>query len=161
MSPRGEFIASSLLVATALTFGIALLPDAERHGGGMASALRIAPAALLAAGPGAWFVARWHARTVAKGVRWKAGGMTLRTLLVVFLMFPLALAVWASIALAADQVVAAAPGNALDAWAWLPLVIVYGSLAAIVAGTAPAFILEYIACRRYLRRQAALPTDHA
>ncbi|WP_334178309.1 hypothetical protein [Pseudoxanthomonas sp.] len=163
MSPRAEFIGSSLLVATVLTVGVALLLGAERQAGmrDVASALRIAPAALLSAGMGAWFATRWHARALSTGRHWKAGGMTLRTLLLVFLLFPVALVVWALVALAIDQLAAASPGNPRETLAWLPVIIFYGSLAALVFGAAPAFILEYFACRRYLRRQAVPSTDHA
>lgn len=163
MSPRAEFIGASLLVAAVLTVGIAWLVGVERRAGmrDVASALRIAPAVLLAAGVGAWFSIRWHGRVVAMGRHWKPGGMTLRTLLVVFLLFPLALAAWAAVTLAIDQMAAASPGNLRESLAWLPVIVFYGSLAAIVFGAAPAFLLEYFACRRYLRRQAVPCTDPA
>jgi hypothetical protein len=163
MSPRAEFIGSSLLVAVVLTVGVALVLGAGPYvgGRGILSALRMAPAVLLASGMAAWCVVRWHARAAANGRHWRAGGMTLRTLRVAFLLFPLMLAVWAGIALTLDQVAATAPGGLRDALAWLPLAVFYGSLAVIVFGAVPAFLLEYFACRRYLRREAVPSLDHA
>lgn len=164
MSPRTELIVSSLTAAAALTVAVVLLMDADRRTPGMAelaSALRLMPAAMLAAGPGAWFVARWHARASAAGHRWKAGGMTLRVLLVVFLLLPFAIAAWAAAATGIDQVAASRPEGFAQALAWLPVIVFYGSLAALLFGAAPLFVLEYFACRRYLRRQAVPSTDHA
>ena len=48
-----------------------------------------------------------------------------------------------------------------SALAWLPVIIFYGSLAAVLFGAVPLFVLEYFACRRYLRRQAVPSPDHA
>ena len=52
MSPRTEFIVSSLMAAAALTVAVVLLMDADRRTPGMAelaSALRLLPATVLAA----------------------------------------------------------------------------------------------------------------
>ena len=73
MSPRTEFIVSSLMAAAALTVAVVLLMDADRRTPGMAelaSALRLLPATVLAAGFGAWSVTRWHARASAAGRGW-------------------------------------------------------------------------------------------
>lgn len=164
MSPQAEFIVSSLLAAAALTVAAVVLMDADRRTPGLAevvSALRFLPASVLAAGLGAWSVTRWHGRASAAGRRWKAGGMTLRMLLLVFLLFPLAIAVWALVATGIDQLVASRPAGSADALAWLPVIVFYASLAAVLFGAAPLFAIEYFACRRYLRRQAAPLTDHA
>lgn len=163
MSPRAEFIVSSLTAAAALTVAVVLLMDADRRTPGMelASALRLMPAAMLAAGPGAWFVARWHARASAAGHRWKTGGMTLRLLLVVFLLLPFAIAAWAVAATGIDPMVTSRPAGFAQALGWLPVIVFYGSLAALLFGAVPLFVLEYFACRRYLRRQAVPSTDHA
>ena len=163
MSPQAEFILSSLLVATGLTLAIALLLGAERNAGlqDVLSALRMIPAPLLASGIGAWFIVCWHARASANGRNWRAGGMTLRTLLVVFLLLPVSLAVWAVVTMAIDQLAAEGPGSLRESLAWLPFLVLYGSLAALAFSAVPAFILEYLACRRFLRRQAVLSLDHA
>nr|WP_298154973.1 hypothetical protein [uncultured Pseudoxanthomonas sp.] len=164
MSPRAEFIVYSLTAAAALTVAVVLLMDVDRRTPGMAelaSALRLMPAAMLAAGPGAWFVARWHARASAAGHRWKTGGMTLRLLLVVFLLLPFAIAAGAVAAAGIDPVVTSRPAGFAQALGWLPVIVFYGSLAALLFGAVPLFVLEYFACRRYLRRQAVPSTDHA
>jgi hypothetical protein len=164
MTPRTEFTLLSMLMAAAVLVGVLLLMDADRRAPGVRdvlSALRFAPAALLATGAGTWFVTRWHARARSVGRDWKPGGMTLRTLLVVFLLFPVSLAAWAMVALGVDQIMADAPGAMGDAMGWLPVIVFYGSLAALLFGAMPAFILEYFACRRFLRRQAVLSTGHA
>lgn len=164
MSPRTEFVLSSLLAAALLSIAVVVLMDADRRAPGVAefaAALRFAPAALLAVGLGAWFATRWHARAHRAGRHWKTGGMTLRLLLVVLLLFPLSLAVWAVTATAIDQVAASRPGGFGEALAWLPVVVFYGSLVAVLFGAAPLFAIEYFVCRRYLRRQAALSTDPA
>jgi len=163
MSPRAEFIGLSLLVATTVQIGVVVLLAADRHAGirDVAFALRMTPAALLAAGVGTWLVTRWHARAIARGTQWKAGGMTLRALLTVFLLFPIALGIWVVVSAGIDAMVAAAPGSMRESLTWWPLIVLYGALAAVMFGAVPGFILEYFACRRYLRRQAVLSTDHA
>ena len=164
MSPRTEFIVSSLMAAAALTVAVVLLMDADRRTPGMAelaSALRLLPATVLAAGFGAWSVTRWRARASAAGRQWKAGGMALRVLLAIFLLLPFAIAVWAVVAPGIDQLAASRPAGFAEALAWLPVIIFYGSLATVLFGAAPLFVLEYFACRRYLRRQAVPSTDHA
>ena len=87
--------------------------------------------------------------------------MSVRPFLVVFLLSPVSLAAWAMAALGVDQIMADAPGAMGDAMGWLPVIVFYGSLAALLFGAVPAFILEYFACRRFLRRQAVLSTGHA
>lgn len=164
MSPRTEFILCSLLTSALLSIAVVLLMDADRRMPGVAeftTALRFAPAAVLAGGLGAWFITRWQARARHAGRRWKAGGMTLRLLLVVLLLFPLSLAAWAVIAIGVDALAASQPGGSGEALAWLPVLVFYGSLIATLFGAAPLFAIEYFACRRYLRRQAALFPDHA
>lgn len=164
MSPRTEFVLSSLLTAALLSIAVVVLMDADRRAPGVAefmTAVRFAPAALLAVGLGAWFVTRWQARAQRAGRRWKAGGMTLCLLLVVLLLFPLSLAAWAVIAIAIDALAASRPGGSGEALAWLPVLVFYGSLIATLFGAAPLFAIEYFACRRYLRRRAALSPDHA
>ncbi len=164
MAPRTEFVLLSMLIAATLMVAVLVLLDADRRLPGMrdlVSALRFAPAALLAAGTGAWFVTGWQARAQRTGRCWRAGGMTLRVLLVVFLLFPLSLAAWTVIAAGIDQVTASQPDPIGETLAWLPVIVFYGSLVAMLFGAAPAFILEYFACRRYLRRQAVPSTGHA
>ena len=164
MSPRTEFVLSSLLTAALRSIAVVVLLDVDRRRPGVAefsAALRCAPAALLAVGLGAWFVTRWQARAQRAGQRWKAGGMTLRLLLVVLLLFPLSLSAWAVTAIAIDSLAASHPGGSDEALAWLPVLVFYGSLLATVFGAAPLFAIEYFACRRYLRRRAALSPDHA
>jgi hypothetical protein len=87
--------------------------------------------------------------------------MTLRVLLVVFLLLPFAIAAWAVAATGIDQAAASRPAGFAQALTWLPVIVFYGSLAALLFGAAPLFVLEYFACRRYLRRQAVPSTGHA
>ena len=87
MAPRGEFILTSLLAATGLLVAIVLLLDIDRRMPGMRemlATLKLVPAVWLATGLGAWCVIRWHGRALRLGRRWAPGGMTLRTLLIVF-----------------------------------------------------------------------------
>lgn len=155
MAPRAEFILASMLAATGLLVAVVLLLDIDRRMPDLAdllASLKLVPAAWLATGLGAWCVTRWHGRALQLGRRWAPGGMTLRTLLVVFLLFPLALAAWLLVATAVDQITAASPGRWRESLAWLPVIVFYGSMIAVVFGAVPAFILEYFASRRYLRR---------
>ena len=164
MSPRAEFMLSSLSAAAMLSVAVVVLMDADRRVPGVAefaTALRFAPAAVLAGGLGAWFATRWQARAQRAGRRWKAAGMTLRFLFLMLLLFPPSLAVWAMMATAIDQVAASRPDGFGETLAWLPVLVFYGSLIAALFGAAPLFAIEYFACRRYLRRQAALSTDPA
>lgn len=164
MPPRAEFVLLSMGIAALLLVAVLSALGADRHVPGLrdlATAARFAPAAALAAGAAAWCVAGWHARRQAAGGRWTAGGMTLRTLLAAFLAFPLSLALWTLVAAGIDQAVAGRPASFGESLDWLPVVVFYGTLIALLFGAVPAFILEYFACRRFLRRRAALPTGHA
>ena len=87
--------------------------------------------------------------------------MALRVLLAIFLLLPFAIAVWAVVATGIDHLAVSRPAGFAEALAWLPVIIFYGSLATVLFGAAPLFVLEYFACRRYLRRQAVPSTDHA
>mgnify|MGYP006183487339 CR=1 FL=1 len=53
--------------------------------------------------------------------------------------------------------------NWLNGQAWGQPVFFIGLVAtlAVLFGAVPLFVLEYFACRRYLRRQAVPSTDHA
>ena len=84
-----------------------------------------------------------------------------RTLIAALLLLPFAIAVWAVVATGIDQLAASRPAGFAEALAWLPVIIFYGSLAALLFGAVPLFVLEYFACRRYLRRQAVPSPDHA
>lgn len=165
MAPRTEFVLVSALLAALLLVAafITVVVGWQRlpQGGGLGDALKFAPVAALAAGWAAWLASGWHGRAQRAGRRWKAGGFTLRTLLVAFLLFPLLLAGWVLAATAADQWLAARPEPWRDTVAWLPVIVFYGSVFAVVYGAVPAFLLEYFACRRYLRRQSGTTTGHA
>lgn len=164
MAPRGEFILTSLLAATGLLVAIVLLLDIDRRMPGMRemlAALKLVPAVWLATGLGAWCVIRLHGRALRLGRRWAPGGMTLRTLLIVFLLFPFALATWLLAATGLDQLAAASPGHWQESLGWLPVIVFYGSMIAVVFGAVPAFILEYFVTRRYLRRLAGITTGQS
>ena len=164
MSPQAEFVLSSLLSSAVLTAVVVVLMDVDRRMPDVATlvtALRLMPASVLAAGLGAWSVARWHGRVRAEGRDWKPGGMTLRVLLVVFLLLPFAIAAWAVVATGIDHLAASRPTGFAEALGWLPVIVFYGSLAAVLFGAVPLYVLEYFACRRYLRRQAVPSMGHA
>lgn len=161
MAPRTEFVLASMLIAALLLVAVMLLMDIDRRMPGvreLLAAVKFVPAALLAAGAGAWFVTRWHGRAGRVGRRWAPGGMTLRTLLVAFLLFPMALAAWLLVTMGIDRIGAASPGNWKESLAWLPVFVFYGSMIAVLFGAVPAFVLEYFVCRRYLRRRAGTTT---
>ena len=164
MSPQAEFVLSSLLASAALTAVVVVLMEADRRMPGVATVatvLRVLPVSTLVVGLAAWSVARWHGRASAAGRHWKAGGMTLRLLLVIFLLLPFASAAWVLIATGIDHLAASRPSGFAEALGWLPVIVFYGSLAAVLFGAVPLYVLEYFACRRYLRRQAVPSMDHA
>ncbi|MEL1263709.1 hypothetical protein [Pseudoxanthomonas putridarboris] len=162
MAPRAEFVlVSALLAALLLVVAFVTVVSGWQRlpqGDGLGNALKFAPVSALAAGLAAWLASAWHRRAQRAGRRWKAGGLALRTLLIAFLLFPLLLAGWVLAATAADQWMTAQPEPWRDALAWLPVIVFYGSAFAVVYGAVPAFLLEYFACRRYLRRQAGTTT---
>lgn len=80
-----------------------------------------------------------------------------RVLLAIFLLLPFAIAVWAVVATGIDQLAASRPAGFAEALAWLPVIIFYGSLAALLFGAVPLFVLEYFACRRYGYRKFNRP----
>ncbi|KAF1720720.1 hypothetical protein SAMN06296416_11061 [Pseudoxanthomonas wuyuanensis] len=162
MAPRTEFVMASVLLAALL---LVIVFATVVHGGdgfqlqSVAASLKWTPAASLAALLASLAATAWHRRAVMQGKRWRAGGMTLRTLLLLFLSFPLLLAVWALTVIWVELRWAAQPASWQDVTAWLPAIIVYCSAIAVVFGAVPAFAIEYFACRRYLRRSMDATTS--
>lgn len=155
MAPRSEFVIASVLLAALLL--VIVFATVIRGGDGfqlqsVLAGLKWAPAAALAALLASLATTAWHRRAARQGKRWSAGGMTLRTLLLLFALFPLLLTGWALAATWIDLQRAAQPASWHEATAWLPVIIIYCSAIAVVFGAVPAFAIEYFACRRYLRR---------
>lgn len=155
MAPRTEFVIASVLLAALLL--VIVFATVIQGGDGfqlrsVAASLKWTPASAAAALLAALAATAWHRRAVGRGKRWRAGGMTLRTLLLLFALFPLLLTAWALTAIWIELQWAARPASWQDATAWLPAIIIYCSAIAVVFGAVPAFAIEYFLCRRYLRR---------
>ncbi|WP_454831924.1 hypothetical protein [Pseudoxanthomonas wuyuanensis] len=155
MPARAEFVIASALLAALLL--VAVFATVVQGGdgfqlGSVAASLKWTPASAAAALLAALAATAWHRRAAGRGRRWRAGGMTLRTLLLLFALFPLLLTAWALAILWGELQWAAQPASWQDATAWLPAIIFYCSAIAVVFGAVPAFAIEYFLCRRYLRR---------
>lgn len=165
MKPRAEYVLTSATIALVLAIAafVAMLHqwNVSQWPAGALEALKWAPAAFLAALLGALGATAWHRRALARQRRWSAGGMTLRTLLLSYLAFPLLLGAWVAAIATGDRLWAASPAPVEDSLSWLPLTMLLFTAFAIVLGAVPAFILEYFVSRRYLRRQAAVTTGSA
>lgn len=165
MKPRAEFVLTTAVIALALAIiaFVAMLHqwNVSQWPAGAVEALKWAPAAFFAALLGALGTTAWHRRALARQRRWSAGGMTLRTLLLSYLAFPLLLGAGVAAVSAGDQLWATSPAPVEDSLSWLPLTMLLFTVFAIVLGAVPAFILEYFVSRRYLRRQAAVTTGSA
>ncbi len=165
MKPRAEYVLASATIALMLAIAafVAMLHqwNVSQWPAGALEALKWAPAAFLAALLGALGATAWHRRALARQRRWSAGGMTLRTLLLSYLAFPLLLGGWVAAVSTGDQLWAADPATVEDSLSWLPLAMLLFTAFAIVLGAVPAFILEYFVSRRYLRRMAAVTTGSA
>lgn len=158
---RVEFVLASAFLA----FGLALLAFIAIAGGSDTSqwgrtgyeSLKVTPAAFIATLLGTLAVTAWHRRALLRQRRWSAGGLTLRSLLLAFLCFPVVLVIWFG-----GMVVLESAGGVLDSgllWV-LPTVLLFTGFA-IVFGAVPAFVIEYFVCRRYLRRTADVTTGSA
>jgi len=165
MKPRAEYVLTSATIALVLAIAafVAMLHqwNVSQWPAGALESLKWAPAAFLAALLGALGATAWHRRALARQRRWSAGGMTLRTLLLSYLAFPLLLGAWVAAIATGDRLWAASPAPVEDSLSWLPLTMLLFTAFAIVLGAVPAFILEYFVSRRYLRRQAAVTTGSA
>lgn len=163
MKPRTEFIwVSALLTTVLMVLAFVVIPSFwGSQSWRMSSRLVLlwAPAMAVALWLAAWFTTAWHARSVRAAKKlWSPSGMSFRTVLLVVVLFPLALAVWLLVSSVFDQLFAEQPGDFRETLSWLPMMVVYGFIIAMPTGVLPVFFFQYFLSRRYLRRvkQAAV-----
>ncbi len=157
MKPRTEFIwASALLTTVLMVLAFVVIPSfwgSQSWRMSFRLVLVWAPAVAVALGVAAWLASAWHARSARAGKKpWSPSGMSFRTVLLVVVLFPLALALWLLVSSVFDQLFAAQPGDFREALGWLPMMVVYGFVIAMPTGVLPVFFFQYFLSRRYLRR---------
>jgi len=159
MAPKIEFVLAATvlaLVLTALGHALATGALADRAGDGWRTTLVWSPSGGLAALLATCLALRWHARALARSRRWSAGGLTLRTLLLAYVLLPATVAGWLLFTGLLDQWFAAQAMPMRELLDWVGAIVVASSLAAVVFGAIPAFVCGYFLCRRYLRRQRSI-----
>ena len=167
MGPRAELSLAAVLSGAAVTVlghlaASALVLDGELHAGSLRTALVWSPSGALAAAGAAWLLAAWHRRAVMAGRRWLPAGMAARATVLALALYPLAVALWLPASAGIDRWLDATPAMSWrELWRWLPSVVLGATLAALIAGSVPAYASALPICRRYMRRQACSTTDPA
>ncbi|MCC4586720.1 hypothetical protein LL962_06280 [Xanthomonas sp. NCPPB 1067] len=144
MRPLAEFVALS-----ALAGGVSMAISAAIEMAGLrlpwTDSLKWVLPALLAAGMGAWWAGRWQRRRQARMPVRQAGGMALRTVLLSGLGYVPALLLYLLVALAAT-------GDAKVIGTQVMLLLFAVGCLPLLWAALPFSMIEYVLCRRYLRR---------
>ena len=154
MSPRLEFVLLSSLHACLLaSLGyLSMFPDGEygRWEENSQLALATIVAAAVSAALGAFWATALHSWARRAQMNWTPARLNLHAMLAALAIFPPAMgAGWAICEFASDTHV-----SAMTDVGYVLMIGILVGLIAIAVGALPAFILEYFACRRYLRRMA-------
>jgi len=146
MRPKAEFIALS---AGAGGAAMVLATAADQVGTGLpwTDSLKWVLPALTAAGVGAWLAWRWQRRRRSEC----AGAMALRAVLLGACSYVPALALYIAVAFAAS---AESLQGGLN-WGLFSLALLFGYLPWLWAAL-PFSMIEFLLCRRYLRRTRVL-----
>ncbi len=153
----GALVAGAAVAALGYLAAAVLVLEGRWQPGLVRTALAWSPSGALAASAAALVLMAWQRRSRA-GVAWHATGMAARATALALLFYPLAVALW----MPAATGLARGPGMAAaEQLRWLPSVVLGATLAALLAGTVPAFASAFLLCRRCLRRQACSTTDLA
>lgn len=144
MRPLAEFVALSTLAG-----GASMVASTAIHMAGLrvpwTDSLKWALPAVLAAGTGAWWSGRWQRRRQARTPARHAGGMALRTVLVSGLSYLPALLVYLLLVLAVT-------GDAKVIGSQVMLLLFAIGCLPLLWAAVPFSMIEYVLCRRYLRR---------
>ncbi|MCL1502136.1 hypothetical protein [Xanthomonas nasturtii] len=148
MRPLAEFVALSTLAGgMSMVFSTAI--DMAGHRMPWTDSLKWVLPGLLAAGVGAWGAASWHRRRAERAPAQRAGGMALRTVVFSALGYLPALLLYLLVALAITGEPQVMRSDVML------LVFVMGCLPLLWAAV-PFSMIEYVLCRRYLRRVRVL-----
>ena len=159
MSPRIEFVLFSSLIASAVaTLGYFFSPgDSGPSGETFWFALSAIIPAAVSAALGALYAAASYSRARRLPKRWTPGRLNTHAVLATLAIYPPAVGVaWAIL-----EVASSTHAPALANVSYVLMIGVFVGFWSIIAGAIPTFILEYFACRRYLRRQAVPSMGHA
>ncbi|PPU40378.1 hypothetical protein [Xanthomonas arboricola] len=144
MRPQAEFIALSTLAGgAAVVFATAIDQVGLRVP--WTDSFKWALPALIAAGIGACLAGRWQRRRDVLPPARRSGGMAVRTVLLSALSYVPAVALYVALAFALSG---EAQASSLD---FLSLAVLFGCLPLLWAAV-PFSMIEYVLCRRYLRR---------
>ncbi|MCC4619063.1 hypothetical protein LL965_02855 [Xanthomonas cassavae CFBP 4642] len=144
MRPLAEFVvlsmlagAASMVMSTAIDMVDLRVPWTD--------SLKWVLPAVLAAGTGAWCSGRWQQRRQARASARQAGGMAVRTVLLSGLSYLPALLVYLLLALAVT-------GDAKVIGSQVVLLLFAVGCLPLLWAAVPFSMIEYVLCRRYLRR---------
>ncbi|WAT14026.1 hypothetical protein [Xanthomonas fragariae] len=147
MRPQAEFVALSTLAGgAAMTLATAI--DQMNLRMPWTESFKWALPALVAAGSGAWLAWRWQRRRDARVPARSSGGMAVRTVLLSALSYVPVVALYVALAFAVSGDVQAGNSD------FLLLAVLFGCLPLLWAAV-PFSMIEYVLCRRYLRRVRA------
>ena len=160
MSPRIEFVLlSSLLTSVLATLGYLCSPGDAGSGFSEESfrfALSFILPAAASAALGAFYAAASHSNTRKLRMRWTPARLNMHAVLATLAIYPLAVGMgWAILQLTSET-----HASSMNDVGYVLMIGFFLGFFATAAGVIPTFILEYFACRRYLRRMAAI-TGHA
>ncbi|MBB5864123.1 hypothetical protein [Xanthomonas sp. 3058] len=144
MRPQAEFVALSTLAGgAAIVFATAL--QQPSLGMPWSDTFKWALPALVAAGIGACLAGRWQRRRDARIPTRRSGGMAVRTVLLSALSYVPVVALYLAAAFAVSGDATTARPDVLL------LAVLFGCLPLLWAAV-PFSMIEYVLCRRYLRR---------
>ncbi|QJD68349.1 hypothetical protein HG421_11980 [Xanthomonas campestris pv. badrii] len=144
MRPLAEFVALSML-AGAVSMVMSTAIDMVDLRVPWTDSLKWVLPAVLAAGTGAWCSGRWQQRRQARAPARQAGGMAVRTVLLSGLGYLPALLVYLVLALAVT-------GDAKVIGSQVMLLLFAIGCLPLLWAAVPFSMIEYVLCRRYLRR---------
>ncbi|MCC4605133.1 hypothetical protein [Xanthomonas campestris] len=144
MRPLAEFVALSML-AGAVSMVMSTAIDMVDLRVPWTDSLKWVLPAVLAAGTGAWCSGRWQQRRQARAPARQAGGMAVRTVLLSGLSYLPALMVYLLLALAVT-------GDAKVIGSQVMLLLFAIGCLPLLWAAVPFSMIEYVLCRRYLRR---------
>ncbi|GEM_PF-2524395 len=152
MTPRAESAVLSAAAAAALLLAGALALQLAGDGGQARQLLLWAPPLLLAPA----LAAAWVLRRPVASPRRSAGALALRILpLAMLVLVPLLLA-WGALTVVLEHAVSARGASFAESLRWLPVAAGMLWASVLLFGIAPASLLQYLVCRRHLRRQRTI-----
>lgn len=164
MGPRTELALAATLsgagVTAAGSLAASLLLFDQLPGEALRTAVGWSPTGALAGLAASLLLVAWQSRAGA-GHRWRPAGLAARAVGLALLCYPACVAAWFLATGGVDPWQHGPAMSGHELLRWLPSVVLGATLAALLAGTLPAYALAFLLGRRYLRRQARAIPDPA